>query len=183
MKLTERFLPENCYSTKPLKTKGLVVHYISARYTNPANMFGIEDICTILETYKNSYHYLIGRDGTVYQLVPETNRAYHAGRSELNGRNGCNRFTLGVAVAGTNDQPFNREQILALAQLTATKMTEYSFGVDWVAKHSTVREEYNKAHPDNREPSKADPGPMFPWNDYIDMIRGASLVGEIDGDY
>ena len=177
----KRLLPENCYSTRPLKIKGLVVHYISAKYTNPANMFGVEEICAILEEYKLSYHYLIARDGTVYQLTPDTNRAYHAGKSELNGHNGCNKFTLGVAVVGTSDLPFNTEQLIALAQLTASKMTEYDFGVEWVAKHSTIRDNFNKSHPNNRAPTKPDPGPMFPWSSYIDMIRGASPLGEENG--
>lgn len=42
-----------------------------------------------------SAHLVIDRDGTITQLVPFNRQAWHAGPSAWNGRNGCNKFTIG----------------------------------------------------------------------------------------
>src|SRR5690606_39685224 len=51
---------------------------------------GDVDWCTQPES-QVSYHYIVGRDGTLYALVPEDRRAWHAGRSEWEGRQNVNR--------------------------------------------------------------------------------------------
>jgi N-acetylmuramoyl-L-alanine amidase len=42
-----------------------------------------------------SYHYLVGRTGALYQLVQESRRAWHAGRSRWLGKDNCNDFSIG----------------------------------------------------------------------------------------
>ena len=44
-----------------------------------------------------SYHTLIGRDGTIYYIVPPEKRAYGAGNSEFNGPNGPETVTTNPA--------------------------------------------------------------------------------------
>ena len=46
-----------------------------------------------------SYHYLIGRDGAVYRLVPEDRRAWHAGASVWEGRANCNDYSIGIGLS------------------------------------------------------------------------------------
>jgi len=51
--------------------------------------------------FQNSYaevsaHYVIGRDGTVVRTVHEEKKAYHAGKSEWNGKKDVNRFSIGI---------------------------------------------------------------------------------------
>lgn len=46
-----------------------------------------------------SYHYEVGRDGRVYQLVQEGRRAWHAGDSQFLGMPDVNDFSIGVAFA------------------------------------------------------------------------------------
>ena len=58
--------------------------------------------CTSWES-KVSYHAIIGRDGTLYTLVPTMRQAWHAGKSEWKGRTGCNAFSLGLAFANRHD--------------------------------------------------------------------------------
>lgn len=68
----------------------LVIHYtagpsadVSVRWlTNPAR--------------KVSAHLVIGRDGSITQLVPFDRIAWHAGRSSWEGRIGLNRYSLGI---------------------------------------------------------------------------------------
>lgn len=47
-------------------------------------------------TSQASAHIVIGRDGKCAQMVPLNMKAWHAGLSQLNGRTGCNEFTIGI---------------------------------------------------------------------------------------
>lgn len=50
-----------------------------------------------------SYHSLVGRTGAIYTLVAFDQQAWHAGKSEWQGRSFCNRFSIGVAFANRHD--------------------------------------------------------------------------------
>src|SRR5690606_41510569 len=58
---------------------------------------GDVDWCTRAES-KVSYHYIIGRDGTIYRLVDEDERAWHAGVSEWSGRWNCDPYSIGIGL-------------------------------------------------------------------------------------
>lgn len=45
---------------------------------------------------KASAHVVIGRKGEVSQLIPFDTIAWHAGKSELNGRSGYNHYSIGI---------------------------------------------------------------------------------------
>ncbi len=47
---------------------------------------------------KASAHVVVGRDGAAIQLVPFDNVAWHAGKSEYNGRVGYNNFSIGIEI-------------------------------------------------------------------------------------
>ena len=67
-----------------------------------------------------SAHYTIDRDGTVYMHVDETQKAFHAGISEMpDGRTGVNDFSIGIELVNLNDglDPFPKSQLEALRQL------------------------------------------------------------------
>ena len=53
-----------------------------------------------------SAHALIRRDGQITQYVPFGMRAWHAGESQYRGRSGCNDFSIGVELEGTDDTPY-----------------------------------------------------------------------------
>ncbi|HEX7049110.1 MAG TPA: N-acetylmuramoyl-L-alanine amidase, partial [Longimicrobiales bacterium] len=57
-----------------------------------------------------SYHYLIGRDGRIYRLVPEERRAWHAGVSGWEGRQGCNDYSIGVGLCNDGREPYTPAQ-------------------------------------------------------------------------
>ena len=85
---------------------GCLAH-LTTRYPDPA---------------KNvSAHYLITREGHVYRLVPENEKAWHAGRSDYRGRADVNQFSVGIELenAAPDTVPFTDEQYAALAQLVA----------------------------------------------------------------
>jgi AmpD protein len=106
-----------------------------------------------IATQRVSAHALIRRTGQIVQYVPFGERAWHAGQSAWQGRTGCNDFSIGVELEGTDDTPYTDAQYQALAELTAALLAAYpSLSKQAVVGHSDVS-------PDR----KTDPGPSFEW--------------------
>jgi len=110
--------------------------------------------------HKVSSHFLIRRDGELFQFVPCGQRAWHAGQSEWRGRSRCNDFSVGVELEGADDQPFTDSQYAVLAQLSRVLRSEYPIA-DWVG-HSDI------AIPPGR---KTDPGQHFDWKRFRAMLE------------
>jgi len=92
---------------------------------------------------KVSYHYLIGRDGTVYQFVPEAKKAWHAGLSKWKGMevgNTVNPVSIGVAFAndGTGKENFKQAQYKAGAELLKAICKRHGLGWDDIVTHAQV---------------------------------------------
>ncbi len=66
-----------------------------------------------------SAHYLIGKDGTIYQLVAERDRAWHAGPSFWDGEFDVNSRSIGIELDNDGNEPFAQPQIDALLRLLA----------------------------------------------------------------
>lgn len=187
IKLITQYLPSNCYSSREIEIDGAVIHFISARYTNKKNPFDRDSIMDILKKYGFSYHILIERDGTEVNLVPMQNKAYHAGYSRMNGRDDCNSFTAGIALAGGSLWPYTDEQMLVLGRRTAQLMTEHNFSSDYVQGHDRVRMTWREKYPGKVKQLEAqgdghkcdvkhDPGEHFRWDILQDMIAGTSMA-------
>jgi len=72
MEIIKQHLPPNCYSKNKMQSiDGAVVHFISAKNILPDDPFNLEAIMGIFKKYKVSAKYLIRRDGTVIELVPD----------------------------------------------------------------------------------------------------------------
>lgn len=100
-----------------------------------------------------SAHALIRRDGQVVQYVPFAERAWHAGKSAYGGRTGCNDFSIGVELEGTDDTPYADAQYARLLELTAALLAVYpSMCAAAIVGHSDVA-----------PGRKTDPGPSFDW--------------------
>lgn len=175
MNIKERILPEFCYSAHELKSiDGIILHYFSGRYAFPEDPLNLEkcyDLFVDLNRPESerthfkmtgtpnrlyaSAHFLVGREGEILQLVPLNRRAHHAGKSELNGREYCNTFTVGIEMVATPDSGFTDEQYFAVDWLTTKLMTEHNITREWVAGHEDV------AIPKGR---KKDPGEHFDWS-------------------
>jgi len=100
-----------------------------------------------------SAHALIRRDGEIVQYVPFGERAWHAGVSSWRGRSGCNDFSVGVELEGSDDTPYTDAQYAALAALAAAL----------VATYGTLSAEAIVGHSDVAPGRKTDPGPAFDW--------------------
>ena len=97
-----------------------------------------------------SAHFFIRRDGELIQFVPCSHRAWHAGVSNWRGREGCNDFSIGVELEGTDDTPFSDAQYAVLNHLLEAMRAAYP--ITSVAGHSDIA-----------PGRKTDPGPCFDW--------------------
>ena|SRR6185312_269145 len=100
-----------------------------------------------------SAHAVVRRDGTITQYVPFGMRAWHAGHSEYNGRSGCNDFSIGIELEGTDQTPYTDAQYETLAILVKALLTSYP----------TLSAGHIVGHCDVAPGRKTDPGPAFDW--------------------
>ena len=68
-----------------------------------------------LDGVRVSPHLFIDRRGIVTQFVPFHRRAWHAGVSSHRGRDGCNDFSIGIEMEGTDDLEYEEAQYVSLA--------------------------------------------------------------------
>ena len=86
-----------------------------------------------------SAHLAVTRDGAVTQYVSFTERAWHAGKSNFQGREACNDFSVGVELEGTDTQPYEAVQYERLAQVVAALCAAYPrLSADRLVGHSDI---------------------------------------------
>lgn len=97
-----------------------------------------------------SAHYFIRRTGEVVQFVHCDQRAWHAGRSEWQGRPNCNDYSIGIELEGLEGDTFEPAQYQALATLCTELAQRYP--IEHVVGHEHIA-----------PGRKQDPGPGFDW--------------------
>lgn len=134
------------------------VQYVVLHYTSS----GFERSLGHLLHGEVSSHYLIGaQPPTIYRLVEEDRRAWHAGDSSWQGRTWLNSTTIGIEIvhpgysdtaAGRVWHPWQQNQIDALIPLLQDILQRHGLGPERVLGHSDIAPQ-----------RKVDPGPLFPW--------------------
>jgi N-acetylmuramoyl-L-alanine amidase len=99
-----------------------------------------------------SSHYLIGRNGDLYQLVAEERRAWHAGPGSWGTISDVNSASIGIELDNNGSEPFSAAQsdkLLVLLDDLCRRLDSPRYQVI--------------AHADMAPTRKTDPGPLFPW--------------------
>lgn len=99
-----------------------------------------------------SSHYLIGRDGKLYQLVDERQRAWHAGLSWWGGQTDMNSASIGIELDNNGFEPFPKAQIETLVKLLEHLQNRYNIPSANILGHADIA-----------PGRKADPSALFPW--------------------
>jgi N-acetylmuramoyl-L-alanine amidase len=98
-----------------------------------------------------SYHAIVDRDGTVFQLVDPRRRAWHAGVSRHLGRDNVNDFSVGLSFANKNDgvEKYTDAQYAAGAALVASWMRQFPLiTLERITTHAEIRDAWRKNHPE-----------------------------------
>jgi N-acetylmuramoyl-L-alanine amidase len=128
----------------------LVLHYTGMTSAEAA----LDRLCD--PEARVSSHYLIEEDGTVWRLVADERRAFHAGVSCWFGETDLNFVSLGVEIVNPGHEwgyrVFPEPQMAAVEQLCRNLVDRYHIPPHRVVGHSDIA-------PDR----KSDPGELFDW--------------------
>ncbi|CCV07806.1 conserved hypothetical protein [Mesorhizobium metallidurans STM 2683] len=103
-----------------------------------------------------SSHYLVYEDGQIVQMVRESDRAWHAGKSSWFGRTDINSCSIGIEIVNPGHslgyRSFPKRQIDSMIRLCKGIVQRHSIPAQRVLAHSDVA-----------PGRKIDPGEKFPW--------------------
>ncbi len=113
----------------------VVVH--STFNNSGGNLYDIDLVIKQFSKYSVSAHYVIGRDGTIYQLVDEKDNSYHAGKSSLpDGTTNVNSCSIGIELMTSYTESPTEKQIQALLKLIAGIKKRHA--IKYVLRHSDI---------------------------------------------
>jgi N-acetylmuramoyl-L-alanine amidase len=128
----------------------LVLHYTGMATAAAA----LDRLCDVQAEV--SSHYLVEEDGTVWSLVPEARRAWHAGAAFWRGERDVNAASVGIEIANPGHEfgyrPFPEAQMRAVATLAGEILARHPISPWNVVGHSDVAPR-----------RKQDPGELFDW--------------------
>ena len=137
------------FRESPNVGREMVPEIIVIHYTGDDSMEGaVSWLCA--QQSGVSAHLVIGKDGSIVQLVPFNVVAWHAGRSDYNGRANVNGFSVGIESVGIGDY-WPDEQVEAIRAVVVALFSAYP--IQDVVGHEDVA-----------PGRKVDPGPNFPWD-------------------
>jgi N-acetylmuramoyl-L-alanine amidase len=143
--------PSPNHNPRKLPVSMVVLHYTGMESGRAA----LDRLCD--PDTEVSAHYLIEEDGTVFRLVDEARRAWHAGRSFWRGITDVNSASIGVELVNPGHEfgyrPFTDAQMGSLLPLLA----------DIVKRHDIPRANM-VGHSDIAPARKEDPGELFDWD-------------------
>lgn len=151
------------------RVKVLVIHYTADDFNGSLSTLTDQNV---------SSHYLIpdsppvsGGKPVIWQLVPESELAWHAGVSFWRGATRINDTSIGIELEnkgytrkGGIQQfyPFNAPQISVLEKLAKEIIIRYQIQPQNVVAHADIAPQ-----------RKVDPGPLFPWQQLAKQGIGA----------
>lgn len=170
-------------STVVQRTRGeadieyIMLHAISDAAANPGDPYNMERIRAIFDDYSVEAHYVIDRDGAIWQFVQDDQIARHAGAGswmqDPRLTNAMNRYAIGIELLGigtraemksvigsrantlvnSSDRGFTDAQYVALNSLLQTLQERYEIPAQNIISHH--------AYDPGR---KWDPGELFDWS-------------------
>ncbi len=148
--LVDRPSPSNDARSADRVIDMLVLHYTGMQSPDAA----LDRLCD--PDVDVSAHYFIETSGTIFRLVPEARRAWHAGISAWAGETDINNLSIGIELENPGHefgyQPYPEAQMVALEELAW----------DILRRHPIPRRRV-LGHSDVAPSRKQDPGELFDW--------------------
>lgn len=168
--------PSPNYNSRPAGTdiSMLVIHDCEGSYTSCWSWLTNTQA-------QASAHYVVKEDGSeISQLVLEANRAWHVAATydcSLNSNVDCNlngvsvnHFSVGIEFAGYASQTWPTSEVDAGAKLSC----------DITRDRTIARDRYHiRGHGELQPANRTDPGPNWPWTDFMNRINSYCSSGSI----
>ncbi len=137
------------------RTEGQPVDILLLHYTGMTSAAAaLERLCD--PAAEVSAHYCIDEDGSLYRLVPEARRAWHAGVAHWAGATNINARSIGIELVNPGHEfgyrPFPEPQMRRLIALARDILARHPIPPGRVLGHSDVA-----------PARKEDPGELFDW--------------------
>ncbi|ESQ76039.1 N-acetylmuramoyl-L-alanine amidase [Asticcacaulis sp. AC402] len=152
-------LPSPNFNERTSPPDMVVVHYTGMRTAKDA----LDRLCDPVA--KVSSHYCIDEDGSVYRLVAEERRAWHAGVSFWKGATDINGLSIGIEIVNPGHEFGYRD--FPSAQVDAAIGLLDDIRSRWDIADSRIL-----GHSDVAPGRKQDPGERFPWETLADHGHG-----------
>lgn len=124
----------------------------------------------VINEFKNkrselSAHYIVGKDGTIVQMVPLECRAWHAGVSSYNGKRNVNDFSIGIELVNLNDgkDKYTDAQYRSLVKIIHQIRSKCEISNDHIVSHANIAIPYGR---------KSDPA-GFDWKKFYTLLDDA----------
>lgn len=142
------------------RVRHIVIHYTSV---------DTEQSLYLLTQTSVSSHYLISDEPTprIYQLVDESQRAWHAGESQWHQQKDMNTSSIGIEIVNLGRDPqgnwhaYSPEQIELVIALIKDLVQRHKISPGNIVGHSDIAPQ-----------RKIDPGPLFPWHTLAEQGLG-----------
>src|SRR6266851_5066251 len=150
LQIHERTSPNHGARKNPARIDLLVLHYTGMTSAEAA----LKRLCD--PGAKVSAHYVVEENGGIWRLVPETRRAFHAGRSCWEGDSDLNSVSIGIEIVNPGHEwgyrAFPEAQMVSVERLCLDLISRHPIPPSRVVGHSDIA-------PDR----KSDPGELFDW--------------------
>jgi N-acetyl-anhydromuramyl-L-alanine amidase AmpD len=180
MKVTDWMLPKQNSRVRSTTITHVMLHFTNNAMRNPEDPYNLDEVYALFEEYEVSAHYMIGRNGEVYHLVPESRVAFHAGKGvDLNYQhyhNSFNEYSIGIELLaiGTKEEmlPIVPEEIYGRIDPSDIGYTEAQYIalnellMDILKRHPSIKKdrEHIVGHHEYAPVRKMDPGSLFDWS-------------------
>jgi N-acetylmuramoyl-L-alanine amidase len=162
MKLIHKFKSPNFNYRNSQNIELIIIHYTAIKSTYES----IKHLCS--KKNKVSSHYLISKNGQIFSLVSEKNRAWHAGKSYWRGKKDINSISIGIELdyfPFEGNKNFTIKLQKSLILLLKKIVKKYN-----ILAHNIL------GHSDISPYRKIDPGKNFPWH----ILQKQKIVNKLE---
>jgi N-acetyl-anhydromuramyl-L-alanine amidase AmpD len=154
----------------------IVVHTVEGTAKSALSWFAVDHAKFLDDHGKpmrpSSAHYVVGKDGTVTNMVPEGRIAWHASDSAVN------RRSIGIECEGAaaDAKTWTPELLAALGQLCADIADRYNIPATRSSPGIIGHQDVPAAV---RLQGKVDPGPHFPWLAFLADVAARRAAARV----
>ena len=143
--------PSPNFNERTSKVNTILLHYTAGDFAG-----SLRHLTNPLAKEPVSSHYLVDRDGTIYRLVDESKRAWHAGAGSWQDMTDINSASIGIEIVNCGRDTSGKRETYRWRQITSVirlcQDIQSRHEIRWVLGHS-----------DTGLGRKDDPGEHFPW--------------------
>lgn len=166
------------------RVRFLVLHYTAGNFAASVAALTGENVSShyLVPNLKDKTYIDAGfKELRIFNLVDESERAWHAGVSSWGNRNNINDTSIGIEIVNEASfqngeftfPPYPAEQIQVVMALVKNILERYPY----ISPTNVI------GHSDIAPGRKTDPGPYFPWKELYDAGLGAWYDEETKNDF